>query len=62
VADPSGAIPLVPTVSSGGDAGRPVMVQSSSQGDDVRQVMRTVGEGVWSWLASRPESTAGMRG
>lgn len=62
VADPPGAIPLVPTVSSGGDAGRPVMVQSSSQGDEVRQVMRTVGEGVWSWLASRPESTAGMRG
>jgi ATP-binding protein involved in chromosome partitioning len=57
-----GQIPLVPQVSDGGDAGRPIMVQSGSDGDEVREVMRRVGSGIWDWLSRRPISTVGIRG
>ena len=58
----AGNLPLVTSVSDGGDAGRPVMVQSSPAGEEVRQVMRTVGQTVWDYLASRPQATLGARG
>ncbi|ORY34895.1 P-loop containing nucleoside triphosphate hydrolase protein [Naematelia encephala] len=57
-----GKVPLVPSVSDGGDAGRPVMVQNDLQGQEVRQVMGEVGREVWDWLGHRPISEAGTRG
>jgi len=51
--DVLGKIPLVTQVSDGGDAGRPVMVQSGKEGGEVRETMKSVGEGVWEWLGSR---------
>ncbi|OCF46059.1 MRP family ATP-binding protein [Kwoniella heveanensis CBS 569] len=57
-----GKIPLVPTISDGGDAGRPVMVQSSGEGEEVRQSMRSVGETVWEWLSGRERADVGTRG
>ena len=57
-----GKIPLVPGVSDGGDAGRPVMVQSKEEGEEVRVTMRSIGEKVWGWLQSRATSTLGSRG
>ncbi|WVF68592.1 hypothetical protein IAT40_003361 [Kwoniella sp. CBS 6097] len=57
-----GKIPLVPTISDGGDAGRPVMVQSSAEGEEVRQSMRSVGEKVWEWLSGRQRADVGTRG
>lgn len=50
------------SVSDGGDAGRPVMTQSSPEGDEVRSTMRSVAERVWDWLASRPRENVGVRG
>jgi hypothetical protein len=38
------------------------MVQSGSEGDEVREVMRGVGSGIWDWLSRRPISTVGIRG
>jgi hypothetical protein len=38
----------------------PVMVQSSAEGDEVREAMRHVGE-VWQYLATRPKAS-GVRG
>lgn len=58
----SGQLPLVPQVSDGGDAGRPIMVQGGSEGDEVREVMRGVGSGIWEWLSTRPISPVGIRG
>ncbi|RSH87999.1 uncharacterized protein EHS24_000522 [Apiotrichum porosum] len=57
-----GNVPLVTSVSDGGDAGRPVMTQSSPEGDEVRSTMRSVAERVWDWLASRPRENVGVRG
>ncbi|WOO76891.1 Iron-sulfur protein IND1 [Vanrija pseudolonga] len=59
--DVLGKVPLVTSVSDGGDAGRPVMVQSSAEGDEVREAMKHVGEEVWQYLASRPK-VSGVRG
>jgi ATP-binding protein involved in chromosome partitioning len=59
----SGKLPLVTSVSDGGDAGRPVMVQSTPEGEEVRQTMRKVGQGVWDWLDKRPVAMGvGVRG
>lgn len=60
--DSIGQLPLVTAVSDGGDAGRPVMIQSGKEGEEVREVLRKVGESVWSWLATRPISPVGLRG
>ncbi|BEJ14121.1 hypothetical protein CspHIS471_0312950 [Cutaneotrichosporon sp. HIS471] len=60
--DVLGEVPLVTTVSDGGDAGRPVMVQSERTGEAVREVMRSVGEKVWKWLLARPQENHGVRG
>lgn len=60
--DVLGQVPLVPQVSDGGDAGRPVMVQSAGEGEEVRGVMRSVAEGVWGWLRGRQASGLGTRG
>lgn len=58
-----GQLPLVPTVSQGGDLGRPVMVQSDEKGNEVRQVMHGVGKAVWEYLGSRPVAiNIGIRG
>ncbi|ORX37885.1 P-loop containing nucleoside triphosphate hydrolase protein [Kockovaella imperatae] len=57
-----GRIPLVPSVSDGGDAGRPIMVQSSPDGEEVRECMGNIGSTVWHWLARQPASQAGTRG
>jgi ATP-binding protein involved in chromosome partitioning len=58
----AGKIPLVTSVSDGGDAGRPIMVQSKQDGEEVRDVMRRVAENVWGWLGKRSTSSLGMRG
>ncbi len=58
----AGKVPLVTSVSDGGDAGRPVMVQSEGTGEPVREVMRGVGEKVWQWLLARPQDNHGVRG
>ena len=64
--DVLGKLPLVSQVSDGGDAGRPVMVQSQDLrqggGEEVRGVMRDVAGKVWSWLGSRQSSNMGIRG
>ncbi|KLT44477.1 P-loop containing nucleoside triphosphate hydrolase protein [Cutaneotrichosporon oleaginosum] len=60
--DVLGKVPLVTSVSDGGDAGRPVMVQSEATGEPVREVMRGVGEKVWKWLLARPHENHGVRG
>ncbi|KAK4685325.1 ATP-binding protein involved in chromosome partitioning, partial [Tremellales sp. Uapishka_1] len=57
-----GNLPLVTDVSDGGDAGRPVMVQSSREGEEVRETMREVGRRVWGWLARRQQADVGVRG
>lgn len=38
------------------------MVQSSEEGDEVRNSMRDVGSRVWDWLGSRSVSSVGIRG
>lgn len=59
----AGKLPLVTSVSDGGDAGRPVMVQAGKEGDEVRQTMRQVGNKVWEWLARHKlNSNIGTRG
>ncbi|WVR08201.1 hypothetical protein IAU60_005248 [Kwoniella sp. DSM 27419] len=61
--DVLGKLPLVTSVSDGGDAGRPVMVQSSPEGEEVRSTMREVGERVWDWLGTRvTQGDLGTRG
>ncbi|WWD20154.1 hypothetical protein CI109_104630 [Kwoniella shandongensis] len=60
--DVLGKLPLVTSVSDGGDAGRPVMVQSSKEGEEVRSTMREVGRKVWEWLGSRTVPDLGVRG
>jgi ATP-binding protein involved in chromosome partitioning len=60
-----GKLPLLSQVSDGGDAGRPVMVQSDGSGpggEEVRGVMRDVAESVWGWLGRRGVSDVGVRG
>jgi len=57
-----GRLPLVTSVSDGGDAGRPIMVQSSVEGEEVREVMRMVGRSVWDWLIRKPGADVGTRG
>jgi len=57
-----GKLPLVTAVSDGGDAGRPVMVQSGEEGDEVRDAMREVGRTVWDYLDRRPAADGGVRG
>ncbi|WVQ79340.1 hypothetical protein IAT38_001437 [Cryptococcus sp. DSM 104549] len=57
-----GKLPLVTSVSDGGDAGRPVMVQSSSEGAEVRSTMQEVGRKVWDWLGSHAPAPLGTRG
>ncbi|WVW86760.1 hypothetical protein I302_108814 [Kwoniella bestiolae CBS 10118] len=57
-----GKLPLVPSVSDGGDAGRPIMVQSNADGEEVRTTMRGVSEKVWGWLSGRSRSELGTRG
>lgn len=50
-------------VSDGGDDGRPVMVQSGKQGDEVRDTMKKVGSEVWDWLEKHPvQANVGVRG
>lgn len=59
----TGKLPLVTSVSDGGDAGRPVMVQAGKEGEEVRQTMREVGSKVWEWLARHKlNSNMGSRG
>lgn len=60
--DVLGQVPLVPQVSDGGDAGRPVMVQGAEEGEEVRGVMRDVAGRVWGWLSQRGQSGLGTRG
>lgn len=61
--DVLGKLPLVTSVSDGGDAGRPVMVQAGKEGEEVRQTMRQVGNKVWEWLARHKlNSNIGTRG
>jgi hypothetical protein len=39
------------------------MVQSTPEGEEVRQTMRKVGQGVWDWLDKRPVAMGvGVRG
>ncbi|KAK6908768.1 hypothetical protein I203_102771 [Kwoniella mangroviensis CBS 8507] len=57
-----GKLPLVPSVSDGGDAGRPIMVQSNEEGKEVQETMSKVSEKVWSWLKGREKSNLGTRG
>ncbi|WWC92963.1 uncharacterized protein L201_007926 [Kwoniella dendrophila CBS 6074] len=57
-----GKLPLVTSVSDGGDSGRPIMVQSNKEGEEVRQTMKSVSEKVWDWLSSREQSNLGTRG
>lgn len=50
-------------VSDGGDDGRPVMVQSGKQGEEVRDTMKKVGSEVWEWLEKHPANVnVGVRG
>ena len=58
----AGKLPLITAVSDGGDAGRPAMVQSSLEGEEVREVMRGVGRRVWSWLSNTMTTDHGTRG
>lgn len=61
--DVLGKVPLVTSVSDGGDAGRPVMTQASPEGEEVRGVMKAVAARVWDYLASKPrDATVGSRG
>ncbi|KAL7424919.1 hypothetical protein Q5752_000606 [Cryptotrichosporon argae] len=60
--DVLGRVPLVKGVSDGGDAGRPVMIQSSAEGQQVRDTMRGVGRRMWEWLGARAYERAGVRG
>ncbi|OXG20801.1 MRP family ATP-binding protein [Cryptococcus neoformans Tu259-1] len=58
-----GKLPLVTSVSDGGDAGRPIMVQAGKEGEEVRQTMREVGSKAWEWLARHKlNSNIGSRG
>jgi len=57
-----GQLPLVTSVSDGGDAGIPVMVQSREEGNDVRDIMHRVGRTVWDYLDRRPPILSEMRG
>ncbi|KGB77983.2 MRP family ATP-binding protein [Cryptococcus deuterogattii R265] len=58
-----GKLPLVTSVSDGGDAGRPIMVQAGKEGEEVRQTMRQVGSKVWEWLARHNlNNSIGTRG
>ncbi|CAD6566485.1 MAG: hypothetical protein TREMPRED_002649 [Tremellales sp. Tagirdzhanova-0007] len=41
-----GKLPLITAVSDGGDVGQPAMVQSSLEGEEVRNVMRDVGRSI----------------
>jgi ATP-binding protein involved in chromosome partitioning len=52
----------VTSVSDGGDEGRPVMVQSGKEGEEVRSTMMSVGERVWKYLAGRERESTGQRG
>lgn len=49
-----GEIPIVPAISSGGDKGVPVMVQTGSEGDETRRAMRDVARAVWTSLNMSP--------
>ncbi|KAK8849529.1 hypothetical protein IAR55_004863 [Kwoniella newhampshirensis] len=60
--DVLGRLPLVTSVSDGGDAGRPIMVQSSKVGREVRSTMRDVGSKVWDWFSRRSVPNLGVRG
>lgn len=62
--DVLGQLPLVTQVSDGGDAGRPVMVQTSQQGEEVRETMRSVARRCWEFVQSSVPSgaTSGTRG
>lgn len=56
-----GKLPLVKQVSTGGDAGIPVMVQSGNEGEEVRGTMRDIGGQVWDWLGRRSGAGASER-
>jgi ATP-binding protein involved in chromosome partitioning len=43
----TGEIPLVPSVSSGGDQGVPVVAQTGKDGEEIRTVMSSVAQHVW---------------
>lgn len=49
----AGEIPLVPSVSSGGDRGVPVVAQSGKDGEEIRRVMAGVAEHVWRTIQGR---------
>jgi ATP-binding protein involved in chromosome partitioning len=62
--DVLGHLPLVTQVSDGGDAGRPVMVQTSDDGQEIRETMRSVAKRCWEFVESSEASgaTTGTRG
>lgn len=49
----TGKLPLVPAISSGGDSGKPVMVQDSPESGEVRDVMKSVAESVWKFVGGK---------
>ncbi|KAJ9110789.1 hypothetical protein QFC20_002830 [Naganishia adeliensis] len=51
--DVLGEIPLVPSVSSGGDRGVPVVAQSGKEGEEIRGVMASVAQHVWRTIQGR---------
>ncbi|WRT69541.1 uncharacterized protein IL334_006528 [Kwoniella shivajii] len=57
-----GKLPLVPSVSDGGDLGKPVMVQNQIEGEEVRNTFKEVGIKVWDWLSTREIPSLGIRG
>jgi ATP-binding protein involved in chromosome partitioning len=48
----SGEIPLVPSVSSGGDRGVPIVAQTGKEGEEIRAVMDKVARHVWQAVAA----------
>lgn len=50
---PAGEIPLVPSVSSGGDRGVPIVAQTGKDGEEIRAVMEKVARHVWQAVAAR---------
>ncbi|KAI5452332.1 hypothetical protein NCC49_000894 [Naganishia albida] len=51
--DVLGEIPLVPSVSSGGDQGVPVVAQNGKEGEEIRRVMERVAGNVWRTIQGR---------
>nr|ODN95558.1 MRP family ATP-binding protein [Cryptococcus depauperatus CBS 7855] len=60
--DVLGKVPLITSISDGGDAGRPVMVQNSTESKEVQAIMQDIGQHIWKWLASHTPPSIGARG